>query len=776
MNFERRFLATSYALVGVAFFAVAASGQIGIVAPVGFVVAYVASLLWRHDDVPRPRTAQIWTAALLASFLGLVIWSIDDGNWLLHALEFALLMTVSRLFQRRHAKDWLQLYALSFLLILVAAVIHPTLTFAVSFVIYAVLAIWSLVMLHIVRQIEIATHSGPEDDPAEKAKPSLTPRRILDVFQPWRWRRKPLPPATIEEMPDGPVSPETLSWRQRELVRGSFLFATSVMAILVLAASMLFFFLFPRIGLGFFFARTRGGQAVTGFAEQVELGGFGRIKTSSEVVMRVVFPEDPDRLDEPIRLRGMSFDHFDGRNWSRSEEPNWTLHRLGQRHELPGAEPPKADEISWKARIYLEPLDIETRVLFHPAGTQSIEFVDSQYDGMRGRRKRVEIGMSRDLTYRAPKEAALSYIVEVVEPRSESARRKVLTEAAGETPRWVTDRWLQLPPNLDPRFGRLASELMVGGNLTERVLALEAGLRRGWTYSLEGDQDNAAPLEDFLFGIKHGHCEYFATSMAVLLRTQGVPARIVNGYLGGERNDFGDYRMIKQGDAHAWVEVYFAGAGWQTFDPTPASGQFAPLVAGIAAAMRRLADSATLAWYTWIVEYDLERQVDVFRSIGRTLRELTGGFRLSPRNAAGLRRIDQPDAASDAESGPGDGSAPWWPYLAGALVFIGAGGYMWRRRRDAALIFDVAIAREVSALERELAALGFAREPWQTWSVVAERTQAVEPALASAIAAFARSWDLARWRDPLDQQARSAALASARDAVRMGRALRRAAA
>lgn len=773
MNFERTFLATSYALVGVAFLAVASSGQIGIVAPAAFGVAYVASLLWKRSAEPQPGAARFWTTVLAASFLALVVWSMQDDNWLLHALEFALLMTASRLFQRRYAKDWLQLYALSFLLILVAAVVHPTLVFAVAFLIYAVLAIWALVMLHIVRNIELATRTAPDD-----LEPIASRLRWRDRL-PWR-RERALQALVAAEaaktLPDGPITAETLGWRRRQLVGGRFLLGSSLMALLALGASMLFFFLFPRIGMGFFFARTRGAQPVTGFADEVQLGGFGRIKSSAEVVMRLRFPDEPERAEHPVRIRGLSFDRFDGRGWSRSEEPNWRIRAYGQRNEIPGTHPAGDDEITWRARVYLEPLDTEQHIVFHPPGTRVIEFLDSQYDSLRGRRKRIQIGLSRDMTTQAPKDQALSYHVEVVEPRSEAARRAQIEAGArkpdAEVPKWVRERWTQLPEELDPRIAALGAQLARGSTTLEQVLAVESALRRDWTYSLAGDQDNNAPLEDFLFGKRHGHCEYFATAMAVMLRTRGIPARVVNGFLGGERNEFGDYVMIKQADAHSWVEVYFPQAGWRTFDPTPPAGQFAPLVDNAAAALRRIADGAALLWYTWVVEYDLERQVEVFRNIGRTLRKLGGGLRMPRSGKSGLRRVEpeQPEAAPEAAGD--DGGIPVGVWL-GVLLALGVGVlWWWRRGRGGVEVFDPALAAEIAGLERELDRLGVARARWQTLRPLAELVRLEEPALGEAIRRCADAWDRARWRDPDDPEVRRQALAAAQAARRAAHAVR----
>ena len=92
---------------------------------------------------------------------------------------------------------------------------------------------------------------------------------------------------------------------------------------------------------------------------------------------------------------------------------------------------------------------------------------------------------------------------------------------------------------------------------------------RIYQYTLDvGGHRSDSPLDDFLFTRKTGYCEHYATAMVILLRTLGVPARLVTGYFASEWNNFGHYYAIRQQDAHAWVEVWFPRSGWITFDPT----------------------------------------------------------------------------------------------------------------------------------------------------------------------------------------------------------------
>src|SRR5207247_558777 len=95
-------------------------------------------------------------------------------------------------------------------------------------------------------------------------------------------------------------------------------------------------------------------------------------------------------------------------------------------------------------------------------------------------------------------------------------------------------------------------------------------LAREYRYSLtQARSARTDPLEDFLFVRRSGNCEYFATALTVMLRTVGVPARVVNGFQRGEWNPYGEYFAVRLSDAHSWVEAWIDGTGWITFDASP---------------------------------------------------------------------------------------------------------------------------------------------------------------------------------------------------------------
>jgi hypothetical protein len=202
-------------------------------------------------------------------------------------------------------------------------------------------------------------------------------------------------------------------------------------------------------------------------------------------------------------------------------------------------------------------------------------------------------------------------------------------------------RYLTLPDDVSERVVDLARRWTAGASTdAEKAKRIETHLRREYRYDLESPSGAAKnPLEDFLFKSKRGHCEFYSTAMAVLLRTQGVPTRNVTGFIGGTYNRFGRYYAVRQGDAHSWVEVNLQGRGWTRFDPTPPSDA-APRgdITGILAFMRDLVEATAQRWNRNVVGYDLKQQVGLFHSVRSRYSSLRASSKLldslsSPRRA-----------------------------------------------------------------------------------------------------------------------------------------------
>jgi hypothetical protein len=250
--------------------------------------------------------------------------------------------------------------------------------------------------------------------------------------------------------------------------------------------------------------------------------------------------------------------------------------------------------------------------------------------------------------------------------------------------------YLQLPASLDTRVGSLAWTVarQAGAlNAYDAARAIEAHLNGNayggdYRYSLEMRAKGPDPLSDFLFNVRAGHCEYFATAMAVMLRTLRIPARVVNGFQAGEYNAAADAYVVRQADAHSWVEVYFPESdAWVTFDPTPADGRPAGTSgAGLLGAFHRYADALELFWIQHVVAYDRQGQRELARTISSQISSYT---RTASDSADGLGAL-----FAAWFGGGGGGLTGALGYVASpfalapaSLLLLAGVGLLWMRRR-----------------------------------------------------------------------------------------------
>jgi protein-glutamine gamma-glutamyltransferase len=185
--------------------------------------------------------------------------------------------------------------------------------------------------------------------------------------------------------------------------------------------------------------------------------------------------------------------------------------------------------------------------------------------------------------------------------------------------------YLQLPEDIDPRIRDLANQITADTKTPlEKAVKIEAYLKKNYKYTLTLSwEPGNRPLSAFLFEARSGHCEYFASAMAVLLRAAGVPTRIVNGFLMGEYNPVGDAYIVRQSDAHSWVEVYLPVNGWREFDATPAEGL---RESTFMAQLGHYADAIGLFWNSYILTYDTESQTLLFRNAQETVQRIQKSF------------------------------------------------------------------------------------------------------------------------------------------------------
>ena len=277
--------------------------------------------------------------------------------------------------------------------------------------------------------------------------------------------------------------------------------------------------------------------SVAGFGDDVELGGFGTIRDDPTVVMRVKMKDRPEPPARSIglRLRGTSFDRYAENRWSRTQFSGEEVRRVQDAYVL--YRPPTADDFEYE--IILDPM--EEAVLFVPEGTVALRVPPTIRAG-RSRYRKVAFAPGFDIRYRGLSEGPLAYKAYVGD-EVKGIREPV--------PELLQARYLETPPKYE-RVAALAKQA-AGAETDPRAQAqlIERFLRQGYRYSLEQpDTVGKDPLHVFLFDAKAGHCEYFSTAMAIMMRSLGVPSRNVTGFLGADYNPYGDYYAVRNGNAH----------------------------------------------------------------------------------------------------------------------------------------------------------------------------------------------------------------------------------
>jgi protein-glutamine gamma-glutamyltransferase len=385
---------------------------------------------------------------------------------------------------------------------------------------------------------------------------------------------------------------------------------TSGIVVLSFAITTLIFISFPRFGLGFISLNTPS-SPISGFSDTVTLGDVGKIKQNPAVVMRVEYTQG-DKNYKPkseILWRGVVLDHYDGKTWTSTlPEEFETQNRPGTGLSLFRISNPK--EVV-KQNIYME--SFNAPYLF----THGIPlFMDGNF-----------IHMQMDK----------NFVFKTLDPNSGPRKYSLISEISDSDmsysmnmphsdPLLFPSRFLQLP-NISTKIYELADRLTQGAQSEQdqarNILNHFSDFK--YTLEMENDPDKTA-LEHFLFERKEGHCEYFASAMVILLRSAGIPARLVNGFAGVEWNDMGNYLIIRQQHAHSWVEAFIPGKGWSVFDPTPPD----PALVSPATLnpLQKSMDFLRMSWQRYVIRYSVHDQVKViqfFKTGGRdAMRKLKG--------------------------------------------------------------------------------------------------------------------------------------------------------
>jgi transglutaminase-like putative cysteine protease len=376
-----------------------------------------------------------------------------------------------------------------------------------------------------------------------------------------------------------------------------------LMPLLAVPLLLFFFPLMPRTQLPLWLFLSPPAGRSSGYSDTVEPGSQSSVTVSRTLVFRA---ELPRQAGQPY-WRGTVFNHTDGSKWTRSRQ-------------IP-TEQPLFSGRTVSQVIYPEPSTVRTLIMLDRPVSLSLQRVTRSPDGV------IELSgpVGRRMTYSV--ESQTSEVVPL---------RNTLNSSL----------YLQLPERFSPRVAQLANKIMGSGvNNRAKIELLENYFRVGnYRYSTKGLATGDAAIEQFLFERKQGHCEFFASSFAMLLRSSGVPCRLVGGYLGGDYNELGGYYLVTEDKAHVWVEAYIEGKGWVRIDPSSFATNAgdvwsAPKSPGLKQRITLLLDSFNYAWNRSVISYDFEQQMNVAQKLGSRFQGLSPSrlfLLIWPYFAAGL--------------------------------------------------------------------------------------------------------------------------------------------
>jgi transglutaminase-like putative cysteine protease len=590
MKFATYFRACSYATVACGTLTLAITGGIGpLLAALFFLVLLLA---WRLEG---SRWQLSERAGLIVVLVSLPLFYLD---WRYLAIgggarerigigalsHLILYLSAVKLLQVKAERDWVFIYLISFFEVLLAAGLSISPLYLMGLSLYLLCALSTVLAFEIKR-------SGAKVPNAE-TRLLVSPDSTL-VRR--RLKRAAGAPGIARRLP----------------------FVAVILLVMIGALALPLFLVMPRFG-GNTWANNRAGVAgFTGFSESVNLGAIGQLQQSNQIAFRVRVESARGR-EFGLRWRGVALDYFTGRGWRQSRlEKNLQRDSGKNLYQFAPIDDPAA---LTKQTFFLEPID--TPYLF---GATRVVAVQGTFSS---------IIRDSEESLLAPRDSdRQNYTVysDTREPPAEELRRDDQEYSA----EWA--RYLQTPGRLDPRVRDLAASVVRDSgavNRYDQARAIEKYLQTqlGYTLDLKVGQGGRDPLPDFLFNIRAGHCEYFATAMVIMLRSQGIAARLVNGFQTGEYNDAADVYTVTQADAHSWVEAYFPRTGvWVTFDPTPAAGHNTYGGGGVQSFLGKYAEALQMLWTQYVVGYDKQEQQSLTGSVQAKVSSLlqSAGSRLT---------------------------------------------------------------------------------------------------------------------------------------------------
>jgi hypothetical protein len=566
-SFEHYFQAISYMVALCGLFSLFFSGGIGVFILSLFILITV--LAWFIEDSKWQISERMGVVLIITVIpLFYLDWKFQITGFgskeILAAGGLArliLFLSAIKLLQKKSDRDWIFIYIISFFEILLAAGLSISPLYLVSLISYLLFTTSAIIAFEI-----------------RKTSRSVLEKQNLN----------------LKKESDSSTSSNP------SLIRLP-LVATALLLLITLFAVPLFFSL-PRVGGAGIGSDLSNSTKVTGFSDSVTLGDIGRLQQNDKIVMRVRIDKNDNPNLNRMLWRGIALDTFNNKTWGKSKG------KYKEPYVKVDSGYFKLDFASTDAKatiqtVYLEPLN--TDIIFSLSKPLSVQggFQIINKDS-EGAISGIRNGFER-ISYSVLSDTSTPSITLLQKDKSKYDEKY--------------QRYLQLPTVLDSRIKSLAESIIKNSsarNKYEKASALEKYLQNEFGYTLELKASGDEPLADFLFNVREGHCEYFATAMAVMLRTQGIATRVVNGFQQGEYNQTADVYVVRQKNAHSWVEVYFPETdSWIPFDPTPFAGQFSENPdTSFYGSINSYFEAFETFWIQYFVAYDNQEQQSLFRS------------------------------------------------------------------------------------------------------------------------------------------------------------------
>lgn len=546
----------------------------------------------------RGATANLAAIAAVAACGWDVSLRFDDETRLLGLANVLAYLQIVLLYQPKVIRRYWLIAALSLLQVAVAAALNLEIAFGGLLLLYLIVAIASLTLLHVHTLYE--RHARQEGRRFGDAEVGAADRPSTTV-------------ATRRERHSASFSAPLLASPMSLVRRWSFGFELLRICVVTLLLTAIVFPLVPRVGSSSVHRTITTSEALTGYSDTVKIGEAASISESPEAVMRVRFTDQagaPYLIQGEPMLRGSWLTTYRDGQWQSPATEEDTTDRFLLR-------PPQVGAELVHQQITIEPFNTNALFGVWPYFVDEANSTNKllHYDRRSQRLFRPVSHRGEQLQYSTITTGFQSRVALDIVPAFSRPRRS-----------FIKNRLLQFPSDSLPTLAQLADELVADipvDDTVARARRLEAHFHTSgdyfYTLSSVPSDPSLDPVEDFVRNTRRGHCEYYATALTLMLRRAGVPARMVVGYKGGEWNRYGEFYLVRQLHAHAWVEAFIdrlpddvpqQGAdpdngGWLHLDPTPGRSLGATLTSeGVAASMRQVADYVSFLWASYVVRLD----------------------------------------------------------------------------------------------------------------------------------------------------------------------------